>query len=335
MRFTEVARIDEVTPMQLWGGRDGLLDAFYLATSGRSGGTSRIFRSQNGLHWTDDNAPEGAETLHKIRNSADTLYAFFETSGESPIISRALSGGDWGFEAIGAPLDFTGGRGLEVDPSTGQIWAGGSGHWNISSGGERFGKLYYGGAGGYAAQRELTPGMNWETLLDEDGILWEFWHQTTAGETTTPPSCWRDGDEVPAVTEFVGCADSFLGAMYAGGNDEADTGVPRLWRWNGTGWDEVLTLDTATDFDHVLRVPRGAGELWVVGKMPLQVYRSVDGDSWEDMHLPLLMQAEGDANTQTAIGYFKQAVWIASADVDLGKIRLYCDRRADVLLEVI
>lgn len=341
-KFHEVARIDDITPMELWGGRFGDLPSLYLATSGRQGGTSRIYRHDRhwgDKRWEDDGAPESAETYNKMRDVGGRLFAFYETGPEAPCVSRALDIQEWRTEPITASESFVGGRALEVDPDTGEVWAGGSNHWNIGEGFERDGHLYKGTPGvGYGSVRDVEPGIAWEVVRTPDGDLWEFWHEVSgaigAPEPTAETKTYRNGAVVANPFPALACADWFNGAMYACGG--LGDRIPEVKRFNGSDWDTVLTMSVSDEADHVLWVPRASGdELWVTGQNPLQVYKSLDGDSWEEQVIPQC-PCYDDTNLATAIGFYQKRVWVASMDADVGKIRVFVDRvRGDLIAQVI
>jgi len=334
MAFFEVARVEEFGPMQLWGGREGLLTALYLATTGR-GGVARMFRHPLGASpqvWLDDAAPEGAETLHKMRDLDGRVFCFFETGpeGSSCVISRddADPTAAWGFEPIGNEPDFVGGRALEVHPS-GQLAAGGSGLWNE---GTRNGKLFVGTpgvAGSFSEVRALDPpSIAWEVVRLSNGVVWEFWNGIEG--TTTSPHAFRDGLDTIAPPGDCAVADEFQDYLYVGTLDANVVRTPI----SSVEWGTVFTVD-AEGIDHVVWVPRGDGELWVTGHAPLKVYKSLDGTTFEEQLIPGNPDCSGDDNNLTAVAYFQHAVWVATRDANLGLIRIYVDRPQDIILQVI
>jgi len=328
-QFREVAQIDNPNVLELWGGADGTLPSLWLATGGRpdaGGGSSRMFRHDDAAGdaaWVDDGAPGGAETLNKIRDGNGTLYCFHETDGPW-IDSRPAEGGGWSSMSTPEDDDFVGGRGLEVDGDT--VWAGGSAEWNE---GGRKGRLYKNTGGGFELQREMTPGLLWEIVRDAAGNIWEFWHEVG----TTEAVAYLNGTAIEAPTSNVACAAEFDGEMYAGGNH---MGGNTVWRWNGSGWGAVHTMGASSHIDHLVAIPREPPEFYVVGHDPFQVYKSLDGNSWEDQLLPTLPTGT-DTNQLTALGYYNGRVWCASRDASIGRSRIYVDSAAsqDLLLQVI
>ena len=122
--------------MDVWGGwlGEGLGPgkSLYMSSSTRKGGRSVIYRLDEGAtEWVNDEAPEGAETISKIRSNASTLYAFYETppSGQTWLISKSLehSGSSgWDFEGVPSHGGPVGGRGLAINGAEGERVLGGA-----------------------------------------------------------------------------------------------------------------------------------------------------------------------------------------------------------------
>lgn len=332
VKLREVAQLtsSDGNPLDLWGGPTGEeLGACYLSTGSRKGGASKVFRLRQGDSdgaWKDDGVPEGAETMSKIRNDASRIYAYFETGGPF-IVSREIATPGWSFEPVEGP-DFVGGRGLTVWES--DVVIGGSADWNE---GTRTGKVFKGSHGGFALQHESSPGIAWECEYDEEGVLWEFWHDLGGGEG----QCLRGGESLAIPTGDVACAMAFQGAMYCCGDLEVRGNWIR--RFNGSGWEDVHTFSRSTMVDHVQRIPRldGPPELWATGQEPFEVWRSFDGTEWEEVLIPNneIIETNNDTNQLTAVGYFDKRVWVATFDQNQSCTRIFVDKGSDLLLQII
>jgi hypothetical protein len=341
MPFRFVGTVPQATPYCLWGGMDGELNALYLSTGGRQGGQSTIFRhldAQPDGAWREETVPSGAETIAKMRDDGVRIFAFFETGGPHFIISRALDGDDtWTGEADLPGDDFVGGRGLHIQPGF-ILFAGGSAGWNVGSGFLRQGQMYAGPHGGpFDLLREPTPpSILWECERDPEGVVWEFWHGL---EGNDGPVTYRAGEIIASPFPDLSSAIWWNGAMYAcnGTIGEVRNQVARYDPDTDT-WNTVLEMSVASKSQHVINVPRGAGEFWVAGQDPLQVYHSFDGETFEEhTELPALNTGPDD-NCTVAIGYFKGRVWLAAQDfeADPSVIRLWVDRPGrDLQLQVI
>jgi len=332
--FVEVAGVPEATPLDLWGGWDGrgFDRGLYLSTGARQGGDSRIFRHDDRLgdaSWVDELFTV-TETVGKIRDGLDPqtglprLWAFVEGpgAGQSWLAYRSPGSAVWAYEDIPHEGNAVGGRGLGVDGLTGNlIYAGGSEDWS----GNKNGKLYRKAADGtWSLYRSLSgeDTLLWEVEFEgPGGARWEFWNHF-AGTTIFP--IYRDDVLQPAVPgEDISHAAWFpvTGHLYVIG-DLSDGGGKTVYRFIGGAWVGVYTFPTSTTGDHVVYVPRGAGELWAVGMNPLQVARSLDGTTWEDAGLPEVATGV-DSNHLTALGYYCGRVWVAARSVPLGTIRMF------------
>jgi hypothetical protein len=346
MAFIEVATIAEETPLELWAGWDGkgFDQSMFLATGERQGGTSTIFRHDDRLgdsHWVEELSAPDTETFNKIRDGLDPdtgerrLWVYNEgpEAGESWLAYRSLGSASWAFESIPFSGNAVGGRGLGVDGMTGApIYAGGSQNWSTTKDGELYRRI----AGSWSLFRSHSPGILWEVEFEPGGILWEFWNGFAGGPT---PQTFRNGS---AVTDPPG-ADISQAAWFPGSGHMYVTGDlsdsnPRVWRSsNGAAWSEVLNAGSGTG-DHVVYVPRGAGELWATFHDPLKVYKSLDGSNWVNQGLPEL-DTDLDTNHLTALGYYCGRVWVASRHAGSGVIRIYREnigsRCAGGMLQVI
>jgi len=333
-RFREVGTVAERTPMGLWGGRYGELDAIYLSTSGRFGGTSRVFRHGKrdpDTVWKDEGVPENAETINKIIDDGEKVYAYFETGGETPVISRTIAGGagGWAFDGP-STVDFVGGRGLAKN--SGGLLVGGSWYWNAGENPDhRKGELFHGSG----TRRIIAPGICWEVLVTEDDVIWELWHGVAGSETVA--QAFRDGVEIPAPTHSTSGGEVFLGSdVYACGSHEEEVGPPdsNVYHWTGSEW-EVVHSTTGIP-EHLVWVPRETGDvLYCVAAHPVEVWE-FDGSEWlRHDEIPELDTGE-DHNHTTALGYHDGRVWFASRDEAGSDMRLWVDAGGgDLLLQVI
>jgi len=317
----EVAQIAERSVLDLWGGELGQLPALYLSTGTRGGGNSKIFSLAQGAPvtaWVDENIRDGAETIGKIRDDGDRVYAFYETDGPNFIISRPIAGGPGGWS--GEPLpgdDFVGGRGLLCLPD-GTVYAGGAAEWNA---GTRRGELYKGEHGSFGSPiRSLTPGILWECEVDDADAVWEFWHAVGESEAVA----YRDGVVVAAPSSNVACAGAFGGAMYATGNQPIEEPSADVKRFTGSSWETVYTFPGEANGDHVIRINREPPELWAISQRTFQVAWSLDGNTWEPVVVPSI-QTGSDTNQYTGVALFHRRVFVATRDTARGNIRIFAD----------
>src|SRR5262245_2956852 len=286
MPFTELAAIDyQRTPLDLWGGWDGEgvgpSQALYLTTGARQGGTSHVLRLDPGATlWVDDGAPEGAETLNKIRNGLDPesgldrLYAFFESPnpGQTWIISKSVDdvGTGWSFEGVPVVGSVVGGRGLAINGAAGgRVLGGSSRNWATTKNGQAYEKAADGSWGSF---REPGPSLCWELEFDALGRLWEFY---TAFSASLTQSTYMNGSLVTnPPTNDVSHVAWFLASMYAIGDlsGPTDRNVLYVTGDDGSTWGTAHTLEVAVFGDHVVHIPRGVdGELWVTGCNPFEI----------------------------------------------------------------
>ena len=317
--FVELPGIDEGNPLDAWS-FDG---ALFVSTGARTGGTSRIFRHEDPLgdgHWVAENVPSDAETINKLRDDGDTLYAFYETPPEGQTWLTGLAKGEtqWVFESLPNIGSTVGGRGLAIGPGGTRV-AGASHNWESTRDGQTY--VY---AGGYEARRDIGPSLMWELEYDEFGRLWEFWNDfggtgipatfVAGAQASDPP-----GGDISSANWFPVSEHMYTVGALAGTPTRNVINRSR----HGEPWEEVHRFAEATLGDHVLFVPRNRGELWAVGHHPLEVSWTLDGTTWtREMSIPAISTGV-DTNHLTAIAFHEGRVWVFSRDDALGRIRVW------------
>lgn len=306
-------------PLDLWGGVDGAgFDGrLYLTTGARHGGRSRVYSSLDGGTWGLE-LDSQAETINKIRDLDGILYAFYESPGEGEtwLVSRPPGQG-WTFEGVPGEGHTVGGRGIGARGGL-PLVIGASHDWD----GSRRGAVYQ-GAGVWSPVRSIEPSLMWELEYDGLGRLWEFWNNF---DGSTTPATYLAGTQIadpPGAN--ISHAGWFVEHMYiAGGLNEG--GAPFIARSNGGAWETVFSFAQGVA-SHVVPVPRGAGELWAVAQGPFQVARTLDGNTWEAVTVPVPYVTGDDTNHLVALGYYKGRVFAASKDAEAGLIRILADGR--------
>ncbi len=140
---------------------------------------------------------------------------------------------------------------------------------------------------------------------------------------------YRDGASVPNPPgEDISQAAWFKGAMYVVG-DLSDE-LAQCHRSTGGEWEHVVSSSIAGSGDHVLSVPRGSGELWLVFQNPLHVLRSLDGNSWEEANVPRI-DGGGDTNHLAAIAYYGGRMWIMARDQAQERTRVFREARPSTI----
>lgn len=337
--FIEVAQLPDVgAPLDAWAGLDGTgFDGqLWLATGGRAAagghGDSAILGHDDlrgDSDWRVEVKDPQAETFNKIRDwtNADgvrRLYVFQEgpESGQSILIRRDLGASGWSWEDVPFAGNSVGGRAVGADLyGASDLFAGSSDNWIP---GPADGKLHRkdrtdSGTGGWSQHRALTsPSLPWEAEFDDQGRLWEFWHDVNGSGGGT----FLDGSSITNPTGDVACVFYFpvSGHMYACGDLELRGGWVK--RWTGSAWETVLTMSQSTLAEHVHYVPRDAGELWAVGQDPFQVYASLDGTAWELVFDPGISTNQ-DTDQLCAIAFYNERMWVFCNDPNLGVVRVF------------
>ena len=154
----------------------------------------------------------------------------------------------------------------------------------------------------------------WDLEFDEFSRLWEFWNNAGMGlndgvfVSGAPIASFPGGDASSAMWF------PRTGHMYAVGNKPGDV-TPHLSRSDGATWSgSLLVPSLSIALDHVVAIPRGAGELWVTGHEPFQVYQSLDGVTWTEVEVPAHYPTDSDGNHLTALGVYRGRVWVATQD---------------------
>lgn len=324
-----------MVPLDLWGGWDGngFDGALFLSTGTRVGGAaSRVYRHDDrrgDRHWAEE-IESGTETMNKIRDGVDPetgqprLWAYNEGPhpGQSWLAYRSKGSATWGWEDIPHSGNAVGGRGLGVDGN--QVYAGGSHNWGTT----KDGKLYVKNGGSWVPFR-TPPGKTllWEVEFEgPGGARWEFWNHFAG---TDGPLTYRNGSQLadpPGGDISQAAWFPKTGHMYVVG-DLSDKNGRTVYRWSG-GWESVVTVSLSTTLDHVVYVPRGSGELWVVGMNPLQVLSTLDGSLWSEHGLPRVETGD-DTNHVTALGYYGGRVWVAARES--GRTRIFRESKPSTI----
>ena len=347
--FVEMEPIPSQSAADAWGGwlGEGLgpLKSLYLVTGARPAGgsnPSKVWRLDEGSEeWVDDEAPEGAEVINKIRNNASTVYAFFESPGEGQtwMMSKSLEtsgSGSWAFESVPVTGHPVGGRGLGINGVEGELLFGGASQdWD----GEKNAEVYQKSGGAWAIHREIAPSLLWELEFDEENNLWEFFSAFAEGQTI---ALFVGGEEKTAPPGGnISHACWFRGHMYVIGNlsMEDSNGIYRST--DGSEWEHVHTMEEAAIGDHVQMVPRGEnGELWYTGHDPFEAGYSLDGTTWVREESVPSFATGADTNHLTAIAYYgpdtddekERGVYLFARDSDADTTRVFRDRGAGSLI---
>ena len=341
-KFKEVDAPPEKCPLDAWAGwlgeGWGPGKSLFVTTGTRGGGDARIFRlDAKGGKWEDEGTPTGdVETINKIRDAGDRLYAYYERPGEGQtwLISRDFSGG-WGFEGVESEPGSVGGRGVGINPDDFSVFAGSTNHpehsvaqvsqWN----------------GGWEVTRTIEGSLMWELEFDEHGRLWEFFNNF--GNEELVSAVFVEGvDTGPSYGGDISSATWFDGHMYTVGalslehSQEIRNVIARSE--NGGEWESVHSFDHAVSGDHVLTIPRDPPELWAVGHEPLEVWYSLNGTDWTREESIPSFETGKDTNHVTAIAFWQGAVWVFSRDEASDTMRVFTDGAppdADVILQVV
>ncbi|HJY45347.1 MAG TPA: hypothetical protein VJ301_12055 [Propionibacteriaceae bacterium] len=336
-----------------WGGwlGEGLgpLKSLYMSTGNRPAGgsnPSKIWRLDEGSEeWVDDETPEHAEVINKIRNSATTTYAFFESPGEGQtwIISKSLEhsgSGGWDFESVHTVPTPVGGRGLAINGPEGELlFAGCSQNWAEAQTAE----VYQKSGGGWEKTREIEHSLLWELEFDDEDNLWEFFSAFAEGQESALFVGGEQKETPPGGN--ISHATWFKGHMYVIGNLSKEDSNKIYRSADGGEWEHVHTLSEATIGDHVQMVPRGEeGELWYTGHNPFEAGYSLDGTEWvREESVPSFATGE-DTNHLTAVAYYgpdvddekERGVYLFARDSDADTTRIFRDRGAgSLMIEVI
>jgi hypothetical protein len=339
--FEEVEGPPTANPLDAWGGWKGEgwgpNQSLFVGSGERAGGQSFMYRLDAGSEeWVDDEAPSDprAETINKIRSTAERLYAFFERPGEGQSFLMSRSGeGSWEFESVPSE-DSVGGRGLAINGAEGDRVVGGASlGWNNGKHAKVFEKV----GGEWAEQRDITPSLMWEIEFDEHGKVWEFYNSFGSEENVS--AVYVDGEE-KGQAPGDSCANWFpvSGHMYVvgvlAGEGLDPTGIHRST--DGAEWETVDHFEEAQFGSHVLYVPRGEGELWAVGQNPFEVRYTLDGETWQrEASIPTFPTGE-DTNQLCAIAYYgpdtddelDRGVWVFARDAEADTTRVFRDRGA-------
>jgi hypothetical protein len=362
--FEEVEPIPNTVAMDAWGGWKGEGigpgRSLFFASGTRAGdsgdgGESKIYRLDEGSDaWVDEEIPEGAETVSKMRNTESTLYAFFESpsEGQTWIISKSLEhegAGGWEFEDLPTHGSPVGGRGLAINGAEGEtVFAGCSQNWNA---GEAQGEVYKKNGGGWELHHELAPSLMWELEFDgagkegEGGRLWEFFLDF---DREHEAMVFVDGEEAgPPPEKNIADACWFKGHMYVIGNLSFPDVANKIYRSaDGHEWEEVHTLEVAQNGDHVHVVLRGDedGEIWYTGHGPFEAGYSSDGETWTREESVPEIDTGKDTNHRTAIAYYgpdtddeqDRGVWLFARETSTDTTRVFRDRGAGgVIVQVV
>jgi hypothetical protein len=339
-RFKEVEAPPERTPLDAWAGwlgeGWGPGASLFVGTGTRLGsGNATIFRQDaGGGGWVDEHTPTGdVETINKIRDAGDRLYAYYERPGEGQtwLISRDFGGG-WSFEGVASAPASVGGRGVGINPlDFSMVYAGSSTQGATSAAVSKKN-------GGWAVTRSLENSLMWELEFDEHGRLWEFFNSFGAGVSAV----YVGGvDTGPSQGSDISSANFFLGHMYTVGalslehSQDIRTTIARSE--NGGEWAVVHNFESAVSGDHVLTIPRDPPELWAVGHDPLEVLYSLDGTTWTREESIPEFATGVDTNHLSAIAFWQEAVWVFSRDDSSSSMRAFTDGAPpqDILLQVI
>jgi hypothetical protein len=345
-----MAPIPNAAAADAWGGwlGEGLgpLKSLYMSTGARPAGgsnPSKIWRLDEGSEeWVDDETPEGAEVINKIRNNATTLYAFFESpsSGQTWIISKSLEhsgSGGWDFESLHTSGSPVGGRGLGINGPDGELlFAGCSQNWNA---GGKEAEVYEKSGAGWSIHRELAPSLLWELEFDDEDNLWEFFSAFAEGQESALFVGGEQRETPPGGN--ISHATWFRGHMYIIGNLSTEDSNKIYRSTDGSEWAHVHTLSEASIGDHILAVPRGEdGELWYTGHNPFEAGYSLDGTEWvREESVPSFATGE-DTNHLTAVAYYgpdvddekERAVYLFARDSEADTTRVFRDRGAGSLI---
>jgi hypothetical protein len=340
-RFKEVEGPPIDSPLDAWAGWLGEgwgpgQSIFVTSGTRGNGGTSTIYRQDaGGGGWVNDGAPNGQiETINKIRDAGDRLYAFSErpASGQTWLISRDFGSG-WGFEEVESGEAAVGGRGVGINPQDfSQVYGGAS---TPGFGPSEVSKKN----GGWSVVRSVENTLMWELEFDEHGRLWEFFNNfgegfsaVFVGGVDTGPS---HGGDISSANWFDGHMYT-IGALSMEHSQDVRNVIARSE--NGGEWEVVHTFETAQSGDHILTIPRDPPELWAVGHEPLEVAYSLNGTDWtREDSIPEFATGK-DTNHLTAIAFWLEAVWVFSRDASRhNAARAFTDGKAvrDVMLEVI
>ena len=227
------------------------------------GDESFLLRSQNTVVWSLGSevwdCGEDGEALELAVFEGRLYVAVGDTRGsdvEKMRIHRTADGTDW----------------VTVPPEAFDFGPGD--HWIEDL--EVFGEYLYAGASGH---NESAPGDHVvEVWRSRDGMDW-----SRIGELTSP-----------TVSE-VESMEAFGGYLYVGTKNhygiEEETTVPELWRFDGREWEKIETagrfrqnalhVDSLRGHDGVLYagIGGGPGAEHAYGR----IYRSVDGETWEQI----------------------------------------------------
>jgi hypothetical protein len=318
--FKEVPGPPLDSPLDAWAGWDGEgwgpgQSLFVTSGTRGNGGTSTIYRqdSGGGGGWVNDGAPNGQiETINKIRDAGDRLYAFSErpAGGQTWLISRDFGSG-WEFEGVASAESAVGGRGVGINPlDFSQVYGGAS---TPNFGPSEVSKKN----GGWSVVRSVENTLMWELEFDPEGRLWEFFNDFgegisvvfVNGEDTGP----SHGGDISSANWFPTSGHMYtVGALSMEHSQDIRNTIARSA--NGGEWEEVHRFQVARSGDHVLTIPRDPPELWVTGHEPFEVAYSLDGTTWtREMSIPQF-DTGIDTNHLTAIAYWKGAVWVFARD---------------------
>jgi hypothetical protein len=343
-RFKEVDGPPIDSPLDAWAGWLGEgwgpgQSLFVTSGTRGNGGSATVYRQDaGGGGWVNDGAPTGdVETINKIRDAGDRLYAYYERpgSGQTWLISREFNSG-WGFEGVASAEASVGGRGVGINPlDFSMVYAGSSNKPGDDV--AAVSKLN----GGWEVVRTIEGALMWELEFDAHGRLWEFFNNF--GKEELVSAVFVNGEDTgPSHGGDISSANWFLGHMYTVGalslehSQEIRNVIARSE--NGGEWEPVHSFEHAVSGDHVLMIPRDPPELWAVGHDPLEVHYSLNGTEWTREDSIPEFATGVDTNHLTAIAFWQDAVWVFSRDASRhNAARAFTDGAPpqDILLQVI
>jgi hypothetical protein len=356
--FEEFEPIPNTVAMDAWGGWKGegigpgrslFFSSSTRAGDSGDGGESKIYRLDEGSDaWVDEEIPEGAETMAKMRNTESTLYAFFESPGEGKtwIISKSLEraeAGGWEFESVPTHGSPVGGRGLAINGPEGEtVYGGCSQNWN-AGGAEA--QVFKKEGGGWELHNELTPSLMWELEFDGEDRLWQFFIDFDREHKAVV--FVGEEEKGPPPENNIADAAWYKGHMYVIGNLSNPEAANKIYRSaDGGEWAHVHTLAVAAQGDHVQVVLRGDedGELWYTGAGPFEAGYTTDGETWTREESVPEVNTGKDTNHRTAVAYYgpdtddeqDRGVWLFARETSTDTTRVFRDRGAGgVIVQVV
>lgn len=316
-------------PLDMWAGLDGagVHGALWLSTGrrkpagGRGAGLWAHTDSMGDTHW-----PliflNGMETANKIRDyrepsGAHVLLTYFEANDlTGSVILKRRSDGSTSFESIPKSGNTVGGRGLATNiwssAFVGDLYAAQNPDWTSGSG-ELWRRPHDGG--GWTRSRRYGSGeLIWEVEYAPDA-LWEFVTEFRGGTSYG----YRNGSRFSHPDCRSAMYAPLTGHMYITSGLDSATG--RVYRSrDGRSWEQVF--NAAGRLDHVKYIPRGSGEIWLVGFDPFTIYKSTNGTTFTLEHQGAF-DTLTDTNHMSALAYYNNRVWAACTDADARTIAIF------------